>query len=61
MEPRRDPAHALEARVNAVLLSRAFGRVEPRALAAWILDDRLPARLQLQMHKYIWSPDARGV
>ena len=30
-------------------------------LAAWILADRLPVRLQLQAHKYIWSPDTRGV
>jgi 7-carboxy-7-deazaguanine synthase len=28
---------------------------------AWMLRDRLPARLNLQIHKYIWSPDARGV
>ncbi len=53
--------HALERRVNAVLLSPAFGRVEAASLAAWMLEDRLPARLQLQMHKYIWSPTARGV
>ena len=33
----------------------------PDELAQWILDDRLPARLQLQAHKYIWSPEARGV
>ena len=30
-------------------------------LAEWILDDRLPVRMQLQMHKHIWPPDARGV
>ena len=30
-------------------------------LAAWILEDRLPVRLQLQLHKFIWSPAARGV
>lgn len=53
--------HALERRVNAVLLSPAFGRIELAELAAWMLEDRLPARLQLQMHKYIWSPTARGV
>jgi 7-carboxy-7-deazaguanine synthase len=33
----------------------------PRELAEWILADRLPVRLQLQAHKYIWSADARGV
>jgi len=53
--------HALERRVNAVLLSPAFGRIDLAALAAWMLEDRLPARLQLQMHKYIWAPDTRGV
>ncbi len=53
--------HALEGRVNAVLLSPAFGRIDLASLAAWMLEDRLPARLQLQMHKYIWPPNARGV
>jgi len=53
--------HGLERRVNAILLSPAFGRVDAASLAAWMLEDRLPARLQLQMHKYIWSPTARGV
>ncbi len=33
----------------------------PKELAAWILEDNLPVRLQLQQHKYIWSPEARGV
>ncbi len=53
--------HGLEERVNAVLMSCAFGRLEPLELVRWILEDRLPARLQLQLHKYIWAPDARGV
>jgi 7-carboxy-7-deazaguanine synthase len=53
--------HGLALRVNAVLLSPAFGRIDGASLAAWILEDRLPARLQLQMHKYIWHPNARGV
>jgi 7-carboxy-7-deazaguanine synthase len=53
--------HALEQRVNALLLSPAFGRIDSASLAAWMLEDRLPARLQLQMHKYIWPPNARGV
>ncbi len=51
----------LAARVNAVLLSCAFERLAPAALARWILEDRLPARLQLQIHKHIWHPQARGV
>jgi 7-carboxy-7-deazaguanine synthase len=54
-------ANNLAARVNAVLLSPVFGQLEPASLAAWILKDKLPVRMQLQMHKQIWSPAARGV
>jgi 7-carboxy-7-deazaguanine synthase len=53
--------HALANRCAAVLLSPVHGVLPPKDLAAWILADRLPVRLQLQAHKYIWSPDARGV
>jgi 7-carboxy-7-deazaguanine synthase len=53
--------HELARRVNAVLLSPVFGRLAPRDLANWLLEDRLPARMQLQMHKQIWPPDQRGV
>ena len=48
-------------RVNAILFSPVFGQLEPAALAAWILEDRLPVRMQLQLHKRIWDPAARGV
>jgi 7-carboxy-7-deazaguanine synthase len=44
-----------------VLLSPVHGRLEPRELVAWMLRDGVPARLNLQIHKYVWSPDARGV
>jgi 7-carboxy-7-deazaguanine synthase len=44
-----------------VLFSPVFGTFETQALAEWILSDRLPVRFQLQMHKYIWHPDTRGV
>jgi 7-carboxy-7-deazaguanine synthase len=54
-------SRALAARVAAVLLSPVFGELEPARLAAWMLEDRLPARLQLQIHKLIWPPNARGV
>ena len=37
------------------------GVMNPRELAEWILADRLPVRLQLQAHKYIWDPNTRGV
>jgi 7-carboxy-7-deazaguanine synthase len=52
--------HRLEGRV-AVLFSPAFGQVEPRDLARWILEAGLDARLSLQIHKIVWGPDARGV
>lgn len=44
-----------------VLFSPVFGEGDPRQLAEWVLADRLPVRFQLQMHKYIWAPDMRGV
>jgi 7-carboxy-7-deazaguanine synthase len=44
-----------------VLFSPAHGKMEPRDLAAWILEDRLVVRLQLQIHKYIWGSDAGGI
>jgi 7-carboxy-7-deazaguanine synthase len=45
----------------AVLLAPAFGSVEPRQLAEWILESRLDVRLQMQLHKFVWSPNQRGV
>ncbi len=44
-----------------VLLSPAHGQVDPRDLISWMLRDGLPARLNLQLHKYVWSADARAV
>jgi 7-carboxy-7-deazaguanine synthase len=44
-----------------ILFSPATGRLDPRDLAAWILRDRLPVRLNLQIHKYIWGAETRGV
>jgi 7-carboxy-7-deazaguanine synthase len=51
----------LRERAHAVLFSPVFGVLAPDELARWILEARVPARLQIQAHKYIWSPDARGV
>ncbi len=51
----------LAKRVAAVLFSPVHGVLASRSLAEWILADRLPVRLQLQAHKYIWPPDTRGV
>jgi 7-carboxy-7-deazaguanine synthase len=44
-----------------VLFSAVFGAVNPTDLASWILESRLPVRLQLQQHKILWDPAARGV
>jgi 7-carboxy-7-deazaguanine synthase len=44
-----------------LLVSPVHGVLHPRPLAEWLLADRLPARLQVQLHKYIWPPDMRGV
>lgn len=44
-----------------VLFSPVWGRLEMKPLAEWMLADRVPARLQTQLHKHIWGPDVRGV
>jgi 7-carboxy-7-deazaguanine synthase len=51
----------LAARCGTVLFSPIFGRIEPRAIVEWMLEDRLQVRFQLQMHKFIWEPETRGV
>jgi 7-carboxy-7-deazaguanine synthase len=53
--------HGLLSKTAAALFSPVHGVLNPRELAEWILADRLPVRLQLQAHKYIWDPDTRGV
>jgi 7-carboxy-7-deazaguanine synthase len=53
--------HKLSDRCAAVLFSPVHGVLTAKALAEWILADRLPVRLQLQAHKYIWGADVRGV
>jgi 7-carboxy-7-deazaguanine synthase len=53
--------HDLASRAAAVLLSPVHGELDPKTLSEWMLADRLPARLQLQLHKLIWPPDTRGV
>lgn len=44
-----------------LLLSPAFGIIPPEELAKWVLEDRLGARLNLQLHKYIFTPEQKGV
>jgi 7-carboxy-7-deazaguanine synthase len=65
--------HRLAERVNAVLFSPAFRKLatgardsshcllDPRELAEWMLADDVPARLGLQLHKFIWDPAMKGV
>ncbi|MBK9974630.1 MAG: radical SAM protein [Planctomycetes bacterium] len=49
------------AEITTVLFSPAWKLVDPADLAGWINTDRLPVRLNLQLHKYIWHPAKRGV
>ena len=53
--------YQLEKRAKAVLISPAWGEVPLQDLADWITKSGLGVRMQLQMHKYIWGPEARGV
>ena len=65
--------HGLEGRAGSVIFSPAFRKdaagardashclLDPQELAAWILADGLPVRLGLQIHKFIWAPESRGV
>jgi 7-carboxy-7-deazaguanine synthase len=51
----------LRQRPNPVLFSPSHDELAAVDLARWILDDGLPVRLQLQLHKYIWGANVRGV
>ena len=53
--------HGLASRAAAVLISPVHGVLDPKTLSEWMLADRVAARLQLQLHKYIWPPTTRGV
>jgi 7-carboxy-7-deazaguanine synthase len=53
--------HGIEGRAAAILFSPVHGVLEPKQLSEWVLADRLPVRIQLQVHKYIWDPGTRGV
>jgi 7-carboxy-7-deazaguanine synthase len=53
--------HKLDHKVKSLLASCVFGTLSPKDLVAWVLEDKLPVRVQLQMHKYIWGADAQGV
>jgi 7-carboxy-7-deazaguanine synthase len=53
--------HDLASRAAAIHLSPVHGVMDARTLSEWVLADRLPARVQLQLHKFIWDPGTRGV
>jgi 7-carboxy-7-deazaguanine synthase len=53
--------HELDRKVGAVLFSPVHGVLDPRTLSEWVLADQLPVRVQLQVHKYIWDAETRGV
>jgi 7-carboxy-7-deazaguanine synthase len=48
-------------RVNAVLLGCVWGELDPKDLVQWVLQDKLPVRIQTQIHKVIWGPETQGV
>lgn len=54
-------SHALWGRVDSILLSPVHGVLNPQDLVKWVLEDKLPIRLNLQIHKFIWAPDTKGV
>ena len=51
----------LNERAGVVLFSPVWGEVQPLALANWIMEEQLPVRFQLQLHKILWSPETRAV
>ena len=53
--------HELAERAAAIHMSPVHGVLNPKTLSEWVLADSLPVRVQLQLHKYIWPADMRGV
>jgi 7-carboxy-7-deazaguanine synthase len=53
--------YQLQERTKAILISPAWEQVDLRELADWVASSGLNLRLQLQLHKYIWGPEVRGV
>jgi 7-carboxy-7-deazaguanine synthase len=53
--------HRLDKWGGTLIFSAAWGALDPQTLAEWMVADRAPARLQLQMHKYIWGSEKKGV
>lgn len=53
--------YSLTRKVKAVLISPAWGQVDLKELADWVASSGLEVRMQLQLHKYVWGPEVRGV
>lgn len=53
--------YEMDKRCRTVMFSPVHGVLHPRTLAEWVLEDALPVRVQLQIHKYIWGADVKGV
>jgi 7-carboxy-7-deazaguanine synthase len=53
--------YGLESRARSILISPAWEQINSQDLAQWIVESGMDLRMQLQMHKHIWGPDARGV
>lgn len=53
--------HRLVDRVNTILLSCVWGELDPKELVRWVLEDKMPVRVQIQAHKVIWGADVEGV
>jgi len=51
----------LRTRTPKLLASTVFGKLSPKDLVTWVMEDALHVRVQLQMHKYIWAPETQGV
>jgi 7-carboxy-7-deazaguanine synthase len=58
---RKAADYDLANRCRAVLFSPVYGRIEPRQIVDWILEDKLPVRFQIQLHKAVWEPTMKGV
>ena len=54
-------ARDLTQRTPNLLASTVFGTLATKKLVEWVMEDRLPVRVQLQMHKYVWAPETQGV
>jgi 7-carboxy-7-deazaguanine synthase len=53
--------YELDKRAKAILISPAWGTLDLKDMAGWVTKSGLDVRMQLQLHKYIWGPEARGV